>query len=301
VEACSPPAGAADGGASPPAAPRSRLTAQQRRRQAERLVRFMRGSDRKRLTRAKLIFKFITGHYMVDLYLTSHENIKSAFSTLGVVCTLLLAVGLTLFLAPLQGDQWLGMRKTQIALAICSGWAMLYNLISILLSLAILSFVSRIPEENGVLAAFVQAHRFFFTAPIMLAGSSVCVLLIAFVACAYAVYGPYVALLGFSSVLFWLVWLAAVSLRMLDTVWHNDYSSAGGDAEEEAEAEAPRTEAGASAGAEAARGGGAAAPAAAPREKRGKRRRPEGERGRRDEGRRRGAGEAGQPAGDGAV
>lgn len=143
-------------------------------------------SSRKRLSRARLVYKLITGRYMVELYLTSHENIRNAFSTLGVVSTLLLAVGLTLFLGPLQGDMWAAVPKTQIALAVCSGWAMLNNLLAILLCLAILSLVSHIPEADGVLQAFVKEHRSFFTAPVMLAGTSVCVLIMAFIACAYA-------------------------------------------------------------------------------------------------------------------
>jgi hypothetical protein len=210
--------------AAPPPPPAARRLAR-----AARIAPFQHASARKRLAPRAVLFKLLTGHYMVDLYLTSHDNIKAAFSTLGVVSTLLLAVGLTLFLAPLQGGMWAAMVKTQYALAICSGWAMLNNLLAILLCLAVLSLVSHIPEERGVLAAFVQAHRGFFTAPIMLAGSSVCVLVMAFVACAYAMYGPYVALLGFSSVIFWLMWLLTVSLRMLNTVWHHDYQCGGDD------------------------------------------------------------------------
>jgi hypothetical protein len=254
-----------------------------------RIASFQHVSARKPLSRANVLFKLLTGHYMVELYLTSHENIKAAFSTLGVVSTLLLAVGLTLFLAPLQGDKWGDMVKTQYALAICSGWAMLNNLLAILLCLAVLSLVSHIPEERGVLAAFVQAHRGFFTAPIMLAGSSVCVLVMAFVACAYAMYGPYVALLGFSSVLFWLMWLLTVTLRMLNTVWHHDYDYGDDVAEGAGESEAA-----ADAAAVERKGGAAAAAAAGNVEGRRRRRGAEG-----GGGERRGGGDTAASAGGG--
>ena len=68
-----------------------------------------------------LWLKFVTGHYMVDIYLTTHENIKDAFSTLVVVATLLLGVGIALFLSP-TADMWLTAPKSRYALAITSGW-----------------------------------------------------------------------------------------------------------------------------------------------------------------------------------
>jgi hypothetical protein len=182
-------------------------------------------SHRQKLTKRQLMNSFISGRYMVELYLTTHQNIKDAFSTLGVVAALLMGVGLQLLMAPSQDKaSWEEYGGTSVVLAVCSGWMVLFDLTAILLCLACLSFVSHIPEEGGLLKAFVQQYTKFFVSPILMLAISIELLVCALGALSYFLYGSAVTFLSFFLIVVLMAGLLRNATDMLDNVWHLEYA-----------------------------------------------------------------------------
>lgn len=129
-----------------------------------------------------------------------------AYNTISLIAALLLSTGLTVFAIPAGAlDDWEEWQGTKTCVRVSSGWCMLFCLMVILYSWAILSLTNRVPRKD--FREFVLNKWMFFASPILMLNIAIFMLLCCFAALAYRIYGKGWAAFGFSWAFVWLAWL----------------------------------------------------------------------------------------------
>jgi hypothetical protein len=150
----------------------------------------------------------VLGRYLAKIYLIDHDTCEKAYNTLSLIAALLLSAGLAMFLVPAGNlEDWEEWEGTKMCVCVSSGWCMLFCLLVILFSWAIMSLINRVPKKD--FRTFVLKAWVFFGMPIFMLNVAVFMLLCCFASLAYRIYGAWWAAFGFSWSCIWLLFLLA--------------------------------------------------------------------------------------------